>query len=186
MLSNHRKIYYTIMTIYIKVMYLSFKSRIYLTVLGMIVLSTAVMAEETGLQSVNIAANSTLGTYLVNQTSFTLYYLTKDIPGNGSSSCYGECSALWPPFYAENLTVAQGLETTDFTVIDRTDGNKQIAYTGWPLYLYSRDKKPKEAAGEGINKIWFVVNPASTPFSSPEPADFWQSKPSGSSYFPNC
>jgi len=157
-----------------------------MTALVMIFLFTAVMAAEMDLQSVNIAANSTLGTYLVNQTSFTLYYLTKDAPGNGTSSCYGECSALWPPFYAENLTVAPGLKTADFTVIERTDGSKQIAYKGWPLYLYSRDEKPKEAAGEGINKIWFVVSPASTPFSSPEPTDFWKPEPSGSKYFPNC
>ncbi|MDD1750516.1 MAG: hypothetical protein LUO89_11655 [Methanothrix sp.] len=166
-------------------MYLSFASKlIVINLVLTFLLTTAMAAEEMNMYSVNLATNSTLGTYLVNQTGFTLYYLTKDAPGNGTSSCYGECSAVWPSFYVDKLTVAQGLNATDFAVNNRTDGSKQIAYKGWPLYLYSKDTKPKDTNGEGVNKVWFVINPTMTPFKQPTPAKFWQSEPSGSAYLP--
>jgi predicted lipoprotein with Yx(FWY)xxD motif len=165
-------------------MYLFFASK--LNIMALVLasfISSAMAAEEMDMNSVNIAANSTLGTYLVNQTGFTLYYLTKDAPGNGTSSCSGECSAIWPPFYVEELTVAQGLNAVDFTVNTRTDGSKQIAYKGWPLYFYNMDTKPKDTNGEGVNKVWFVINPGLTPFKQPTPDKFWQVEPSGSAYF---
>jgi predicted lipoprotein with Yx(FWY)xxD motif len=134
-------------------------------VLALAFLTTASMAaDEMGKYSVNLATNDTLGTYLVNQTGFTLYYFMNDAPGNSISKCNGKCAELWPPFYAETLTVAEGLNAADFTSEVRADGKKQTAYKGWPLYLYSKDTEPSDAYGQGFNKVWFVVNPNASPF----------------------
>ena len=67
----------------------------------------AIAAEEMNEYTVNLATNDTLGTYLVNQTGFALYYFMNDTPGNGTSTCMGRCSEIWPPFYAENISVPQ-------------------------------------------------------------------------------
>jgi predicted lipoprotein with Yx(FWY)xxD motif len=142
---------------------LSFESKLAKLILSLAVLTTAAMAaEQMGEYSVNLAVNNTLGTYLVNQTGFMLYHFTQDVPGNSTSNCYGKCAGIWPPFYVENLTVAKGLNATDFKAFNRTDGKKQIAYKGWPLYFYFKDTDPKDIYGQGFNKVWFVVN-LSTP-----------------------
>ncbi len=78
-------------------------------VLASAILVTAAMAEMADNYTVNTASNETLGKYLVNETGFTLYYFANDAPGNGTSTCYGDCARLWPPFYAENMTVPEGL-----------------------------------------------------------------------------
>lgn len=126
-------------------------------------LATAAMAEMTGNYAVDIASNETLGTYLVNDTGFTLYYFANDAPGNGTSTCYGECVRLWPLFYAENIVIPEGLNETDFTVVEREDGKLQTAYKGWPLYFYYLDMKKGDVLGQGVRDVWFVVNPTEFP-----------------------
>ena len=42
----------------------------------------------------------------------TLYFFTND--ADGASACEGGCEAAWPVFNAEDLTVGEGLEVTDF------------------------------------------------------------------------
>ncbi len=126
-------------------------------------LVTTALAEMADNYTVDIASNETLGTYLVNETGFSLYYFANDAPGNGTSTCYGECARLWPPFYAENITVPEGLNETDFTVAAREDGAMQTAYKGWPLYFYYLDTKEGDVFGQGVRDVWFVVNPMAFP-----------------------
>ncbi len=126
-------------------------------------LVTAALAEMADNYTVDIATNETLGTYLVNETGFSLYYFANDAPGNGTSTCYNECARLWPPFYAENITVPEGLNATDFTVVERDDGVMQTAYKGWPLYFYYLDMREGDVFGQGVMDIWFVINPADFP-----------------------
>jgi predicted lipoprotein with Yx(FWY)xxD motif len=135
--------------------------------MGLLVLATAIfmmgaIGEDAG-YSVNIANNTTVGSYLTNETGFTLYYFLNDSPGNGTSACSGGCATFWPAFYAENVTVPEGLNATDFTTINRTDGTMQTAYKGWPLYLYSKDTEAGDVYGQGVNNLWYVVNPGDFP-----------------------
>ncbi len=143
-------------------------NKLTLLVLAAAMLMTAGMAQmtgnNTGNYTVNIdSSNKTLGTYLVNETGFTLYYFMNDAPGNGTSTCYNACASLWPPFYAENITVPEGLNMTDFKDATREDGKKQTAYKGWPLYFYSKDMKKGDVLGERMLDKWFVVNPMDFP-----------------------
>ena len=138
---------------------MSIKSEICILVLAVTMLAgAAVAAEKMNEYSVNLATNNTLGSYLVNQTGFTLYYFNNDAPGNGTSTCSGKCSEIWPPFYAEKISAPKGLNTTDFTNATRADGNEQTAFKGWPLYTYSKDTKAKDIKGQGFNGLWFVIN----------------------------
>ena len=118
----------------------------------------AIAADEMSEYTVNLSTNDTLGTYLVNETGFSLYYFANDAPGNGSSTCYGNCMVAWPPFYAENISVPESLNASEFTDAMRTDGKEQTAYKGWPLYYNLKDTKPGDVLGQNVNKVWFVVN----------------------------
>lgn len=150
---------------------LTLRYELSILVLALISLATAGAATgEMSIYSINIAVNNTLGVYLTNETGFTLYYSMRDAPDNGTSNCYGECSEMWPPFYAENLTVARGLKATDFIIINRTDGLKQIAYKGWPLYFYSQDTKPNDVFGQSVGEVWSVINPTSSAFRQQSPS----------------
>lgn len=135
------------------------KSKMSILVLAITMLAGAAFAaEKMNEYTVNLATNDTLGSYLVNQTGFTLYYFANDAPGNGTSTCTGKCSEFWPPFYAEKISVQKSLNASDFTNATRTDGKKQTAYEGWPLYTYSKDIKTGDLNGQGVNDLWFVIN----------------------------
>lgn len=97
--------------------------------------------------------------YLTASDKITLYYSLNDAPGNGISNCMGECSSLWPPFYADQILVPSRLSTSDFATISRSDGKMQTTYKGWPLYKYAEDKQPGDATGDKVNAIWFVIYP---------------------------
>ncbi len=143
---------------------LNFASKLAVFILAFAVLATAATAAEMSAKyTINESTSAKLGTYLVNQTGFTFYYFMNDKPGKGMSACTGQCIKLWPPFYAENITVPATLNKTDFTDVNRTDKMEQLAFKGWPLYYYSGDKKPGDTNGQGIGNLWYVVNPASFP-----------------------
>jgi predicted lipoprotein with Yx(FWY)xxD motif len=60
----------------------------------------------------------------------------------------------WPPFAPMADAMAEG----DWMIIDRTDGTKQWAYDGKPLYTFIQDKKPGDMTGEGkANGAWHVA-----------------------------
>lgn len=97
------------------------------------------------------------GQYLVDSRGMTLYYFTKDAANK--SNCAGGCLAVWPSFYAENLAVNSPLKMVDFSIIAGSTGQEQIAYKGRPLYYYSKDLKPGDILGNGLNGFWFLVKP---------------------------
>lgn len=126
------------------------------------ILSIAVMAEEN--YSVKLSSDKFLGNYLVNQSSFTLYYFSEDKSANGASTCYDDCAAKWPSFYAGTIIVPDSLRSVDFATITRSDGSNQTTFKGWPLYLYSGDKEAGDVHGQGReDNRWHVVNPLDHP-----------------------
>ena len=123
-------------------------------------------AAEKGSYTINVCKGTrapgintvSMAPYLTNMTFFTLYHYLQDKPSSGSSTCNGACANTWPPFYTDNLNVNPELNKNDFTVITRQDGSKQIAYMGWPLYLYTGDKEPYQVNGQGQNDAWYATN----------------------------
>ena len=109
---------------------------------------------------VDISYKSSLGFYLSNSTRWTLYLFTNDTQNSGKSSCYGQCATFWPAFHvsSNSLTPPQGVNASSFSTIARSDGTKQLAYEGWPLYYYAGDKAAGQTNGQGKFGTWFVLN----------------------------
>jgi len=97
-------------------------------------------------------ADSSMGKIYTDAKGMTLYTFDKD--ESGKSNCYDQCAVNWPPFMAEADAAAEG----EWTIVERTDGSKQWAYDGKPLYLWIQDKAPGDVTGEGKGDgTWHVA-----------------------------
>lgn len=91
---------------------------------------------------------------LVGPNGMTLYTFDRDATGSGKSVCNGPCATNWPPLQAEG-TAPGG----DYSVVQRDDGSKQLAYKGKPLYYWIKDAKPGDKSGDGVNQVWRAARP---------------------------
>jgi predicted lipoprotein with Yx(FWY)xxD motif len=91
---------------------------------------------------------------LTNSNGMTLYTFDKDTAGK--SACNGPCATNWPPLLASGDAKGDG----DYSVVTRDDGKKQWAYKGKPLYTWSKDQKPGDKTGDGVNNnTWHIAKP---------------------------
>lgn len=98
-----------------------------------------------------------LGTVLVDGDGMTLYGFTKD--SAGSPTCDDDCADAWPALTVEGDELPEGLDPEVFSIVDRSDGTKQLKAGRWPLYRFSGDAEPGETNGQGSGGVWFVVAP---------------------------
>lgn len=105
-------------------------------------------AEESGNAYVALASSPGLGLVLVNSEGFVLYRFDRD--WGATSSCYGACAKAWPPLLTEGPPQpSNGASAAQLGTTERKDGSTQVTYAGQPLYTYSGDAKPGQAAGNG-------------------------------------
>jgi len=123
--------------------------------------STVTTSSTTQAYTVNLASKAGLGNYLVDAKGMTLYYFTKD--SVGKSVATGNVLAAWPIFNPTSFVVPSTMNTADFGTITREDGLKQATYKGWPLYYYVKDQTSGDTLGQGVNNVWFVINPDNFP-----------------------
>lgn len=97
--------------------------------------------------------DTAMGKVLTDPKGMTLY--TFDNDKAGTSACYDACAQNWPPLAAPGDAAASG----DWSVISRTDGSRQWAYKGKPLYLWIKDAKPGDTTGDGVKGVWHVAKP---------------------------
>jgi predicted lipoprotein with Yx(FWY)xxD motif len=89
------------------------------------------------------------GEVFVDQNGMTLYISETD--GTASKPvCDGICIKTWKPLLAGELAKAIG----DWSLATRSDGTRQWAYRGRPLYAFSGDAKPGDVRGQYVDKQW--------------------------------
>jgi predicted lipoprotein with Yx(FWY)xxD motif len=107
-------------------------------------------------------AKGSVGTYLTGASGRALYIWLADT--SGKSSCAGACAKVWRPLTATSTPkVASGANAADITLISRSDGTKQVAYQGRPLYYYAGDTGAGTTNGQGSNQFgakWFLISPS--------------------------
>lgn len=111
--------------------------------------------------AVKLAGKEGVGNYLTDAGGKTLYWFTKDSPGQ--SACAGPCVEKWPLYYRETVAPPEGVTAGDFATITRADGKPQTTFRGYPLYYWVNDAKAGDTGGQGINNVWFVIDPANFP-----------------------
>jgi predicted lipoprotein with Yx(FWY)xxD motif len=94
-----------------------------------------------------------IGPVFADVRGMTLYTYDADRPG--VPKCYGLCAIAWPPAKAS----AEARPSGAFTLISRTDGSRQWAYKGAPLYDYFRDSQPGDTTGDGDEGVWHAAIP---------------------------
>lgn len=92
---------------------------------------------------------------LTNAAGMTLYTFDKDPADASKSVCNDQCAKNWPPLAADGMAKADG----DWKAVKRDDGSMQWAYKGKPLYLWTKDQKPGDRTGDGVNGVWKVAQP---------------------------
>ncbi|WP_030604277.1 hypothetical protein [Streptomyces fulvoviolaceus] len=103
--------------------------------------------------------DSPLGDILVDGSGRTLYLFTEDGKNTNSMDCDAACLKLWPPMEGEP-EAGTGVEAS---LIGTTKGSEpQATYAGHPLYYYADDRAAGDVKGQGIDKIWYVLDAEGT------------------------
>ncbi|MFC8016360.1 COG4315 family predicted lipoprotein [Streptomyces cinereoruber] len=102
---------------------------------------------------------TSLGTVASDAEGFTLYIFKRDKKGS-APKCVGECAKTWEPVLAPTgMPIAfPGVDAQKLTVVSRTDGKRQIALDGSPLYRYKEDKKPGDVTGHRLSNEWHAAS----------------------------
>jgi predicted lipoprotein with Yx(FWY)xxD motif len=98
------------------------------------------------------------GDYLTDDYGRALYYFDKD--PLGASVCEGNCLVNWPVYDQLAGALPSTLNAADFGMISRSDGSKQTAFKDFPLYYFIQDQEHGDMEGQGVNNVWFLVDPA--------------------------
>jgi predicted lipoprotein with Yx(FWY)xxD motif len=124
--------------------------------------ATAAPASAKGVSVSSVKGSA--GTYLTGTSGRALYLWVAD--SGGKSSCSGACAKVWPPVTTTGTPVAShGVKAGDLTTITRSDGTKQVAYKGHPLYYFAEDTAAGSTKGQGSDGFgakWWLVAPAGT------------------------
>ncbi|MCE5312194.1 MAG: hypothetical protein LLF86_03480 [Nitrospiraceae bacterium] len=111
--------------------------------------------------AVKVQKKEGIGQYLTDAKGMTLYWFKKDSPMK--SACSGSCLENWPIYYKETIAVPKGVKSDDFETLVREDGKKQTTFRGYPLYYWHNDKAPGDTFGQGVNNVWYVIDPMTFP-----------------------
>jgi len=100
--------------------------------------------------------SSSLGDILVDGSGHALYLFTPDGDNATSSKCDAACLEKWPAFEGR----PKAGDGVDASLIGTTtgDGTKQATYAGHPLYYFANDKSAGDVNGQGIGKVWYVLD----------------------------
>jgi predicted lipoprotein with Yx(FWY)xxD motif len=108
------------------------------------------------------AADTGLGTVLVDSNSRTLYVFEKD---EGTTSvCNGRCATEWPPVLANGKpTVGGGASASLVATTRRSDETAQVTYNDHPVYRYYGDENAGDTNGQGLTTFggaWYALSTA--------------------------
>ena len=102
------------------------------------------------------------GEILASATGRTIYMFDPD--KQGQSTCYDKCAAAWPPVTTKDKPIAGvGVDESLFGTVKRKDGTTQVTYGKWPLYYFTPDKKAGDVKGQGVKKVWWVLDAQGKP-----------------------
>lgn len=121
--------------------------------------------------TVSVSDHEMYGDILVGSEGMTLYNFDQDERGADESTCYDDCEENWPPLTVEEEPSAGPDVEAEISTFERDDGTMQVVADGWPLYYFTGDEEPGDVDGQGVNDVWWVLEPDGTPIRDEEGAD---------------
>jgi predicted lipoprotein with Yx(FWY)xxD motif len=107
--------------------------------------------------TLQLATNSTLGSFLADSNGRTLYLFTQDT--KDTSNCYDKCAQAWPPLLSSGqVTVTGTLDGSLLGSTQRKDGTTQVTFNHWPLYYFASDLSAGDTTGQAVGNVWWVVS----------------------------
>ena len=106
------------------------------------------------------AAESSLGTVLVDAAGLTLYAFTPDT--GGVPTCVDSCADAWPPAFVDGEPTVDGVDAALVSTVEHPAGGTQLVVDGHPLYTFAGDAAPGDVNGQGSGDAWFAVAPDGT------------------------
>jgi predicted lipoprotein with Yx(FWY)xxD motif len=104
---------------------------------------------------------SNFGPVLFDGRNRALYAFTRD--RRGASTCYGACATRWPPYIVKGvLRAGRGTARSLLGTTRRTDGSRQLTYSGRPIYYYVHDARGQILC-QNVREyggLWLVVRPS--------------------------
>jgi predicted lipoprotein with Yx(FWY)xxD motif len=128
------------------------RSIVFALVLGLSASASWASFADEAVPSAVVIQSTGAGRYLTDTAGKTLYTYTRDTVA-GESACTAQCAKEWPPLEAP----ADAVSSRDWSVVTRSDGTKQWAHKGKPLYRYAKDTGPWSMVGAGLANSWYVA-----------------------------
>jgi predicted lipoprotein with Yx(FWY)xxD motif len=127
--------------------------------------------------------HTALGQILVDGGGRSLYLFEADKPSQSTLSRAG--LKVWPAFAATRLPVGAGGVSAAHISLIHTNGGRQVAYFGHPLYYFVGDQKPGDTTGQGLREfgaLWFTVSASGRADTQAHAAAAAAPAPAGYSY----
>ncbi len=67
---------------------------------------------------------------------------------------------MWPPVTTDESRPEIAGVSGVIGTIPGPQGGKQVTVNGMPLYLFAGDPRPGSVAGQGMDNLWWALNPA--------------------------
>ena len=118
-----------------------------------------------GAAMVTTTSKAPFGTYLVDGRGRALYIL-EGTRGGGMNRCMGDCLRVWPPLHGgAGPAAGPGINPAQLRTMPM-HGAPHLAYAGWPLYYYHRDRGPGDTTGQHVTDrwgTWHLLSPSGQP-----------------------
>lgn len=105
-------------------------------------------------------APTDIGMVVVDVDGMTVYAYDRDEPGTNASACDAVCLQMWPPVTSDSPQPQVDGVAGVVGTIPGPQGGNQVTVNGMPLYLFSGDPRPGSVAGQGMDNLWWALNPA--------------------------
>ncbi|WP_433609308.1 COG4315 family predicted lipoprotein [Prescottella agglutinans] len=105
-------------------------------------------------------AQTGIGEVVVDVDGMTVYAYDRDQPGTNASACDSTCLQMWPPVTSDSTRPEVNGVAGTIGTIPGPLGGHQVTVNGMPLYLFAGDARPGSVAGQGMDNLWWALNPA--------------------------
>ncbi|WP_430335291.1 COG4315 family predicted lipoprotein [Rhodococcus sp. ACT016] len=105
-------------------------------------------------------ALTNIGDVVVDVDGMTVYAYDRDQPGANASACDSTCLQMWPPVTSRSTQPGVDGIGGAIGTIPGPLGGHQVTVNGMPVYLFAGDQRPGSVAGQGMDSLWWALNPA--------------------------